>query len=448
MCDHAMTYKEAEAYLAGIAAIGMVPGLDSVRELCRRLGDPQEELAFVHLAGTNGKGSVLAFVSTILAKAGYRTGRYISPTLFEYRERIQVNGHIISKADFGRYLAAVKAAADEMVAAGQPQPTAFEIDTAMAFLYFRDQKCALVVLETGMGGTLDATNIITRTLVAVLTPIALDHQAYLGATAELIAENKAGIIKAGCTVVSAPQPEAVMAVISARCRQCGCPLHRAQPERVTGVKCVKPGRLPRNNAGGMNVCGQKFTYGAYRELAIALAGKYQLENAVVAVEVMAVLAKKGFAVTEKQLRQGLIGTVWPGRFQILSNRPLFIVDGAHNGAAAEKFAASLKFYFTNKRIIYIMGILKDKDYREIIRPTGEYAEHIITVTTPGPRGRSGYELGQILRQYHPRVTAADSLEEAAELAGLLAGQDGVIAAFGSLSYLGALIKIVTGREKR
>jgi dihydrofolate synthase/folylpolyglutamate synthase len=427
------------------------------------LGDPQEELAFVHIAGSNGKGSVLAFISTMLKAAGYRTGRYISPTLFKYRERIQINEHIISKADLCLYLTRVRAAADQMVAAGLPHPTAFEIDTAMAFAYFRDKQCDIVVLETGMGGRFDATNIVTNTLVAVLTPIAMDHQQYLGSTEAEIADNKAGIIKSGCTVVSADQTEAVADRITERCGQLDCPVIWTQPKRIK-ERSGRLGRFTADRSGKPGGPVQTFHYftgsmailmlgkGAQREgepcWEIILAGKYQMANASLALEVMAVLAKKGYPVTVSQCRRGLAATKWPGRFQLIADRPLFIVDGAHNGAAAGQLAESIKFYFTNRRIIYIIGMLKDKDYQEIIRPTAELAEHIITVTTPGPRGLSSYELSTRLLQEHQAVTCADSLEEAAELATLLAGRDGIIIAFGSLSYLGRMIKIVTGREGR
>ncbi len=423
-----MTYKEAEEYLEKIQCYGSVPGLESIRELCERLGTPQASLKFVHIAGTNGKGSVLAFVSTILKTAGYRTGRYISPVISEYRERIQVNGHIISKADFCLCLERVKKAADSMAEAGLPHPTPFEIDTAMAFCYFQVKKCDIVVLETGMGGTLDATNIVENTLAAVITPISMDHPDFLGKTITRIAENKAGIIKRGCTVISGPQTQDAQKVIAEKSLQTSCPLVWAEPEKISKVK--------------YGIEKQRFTYGAYQDMEIGLAGKHQVENAVLALQVIDVLALKGYPVSEMKLRRGFAETVWQGRFQVLAKKPLFIADGAHNEGAAEKLAESLRFYFTNRRIIYIMGILRDKDYDKIIQCTYKYAQQIITVTPPVPRGMPAYELAREVQKYHQSVTCADSLEEAVELAELLADKDTVIVAFGSLSYLGALIKIV------
>ncbi len=432
-----MTYKEAEEYINRIQGFGSMLGLDSVRELCKRLGNPQEKLNFVHIAGTNGKGSVLAFVSTVLKAAGFRTGRFFSPAIFEYREGIQVNEHIMSRAAFCLYLEKIKTAADRMTADGLPHPTAFEIDTAMAFCYFLDQKCDIVVLESGLGGALDATNIIENTLAAVLTPISMDHVGYLGQSYQAIAENKAGIIKKGCTVISAPQHDAVSRVIKEKCRQSGCPLHWSRPEQARGIKYGNPLSL-RDGLSSR----QRFSYGPFKEIEITLAGKYQIDNAILALEVLEVLAQKGFPVKEPKLRKGLREATWPGRFQILDQKPLFIADGAHNEAAAATLAESLQLYFTNRKIIYIIGILRDKDYRKILELTYGYADQIITVTTPGSRGMGAYELAQEARSFHSSVTCADSLEEAVELAGLLAGKDGVIVAFGSLSYLGKLITIV------
>lgn len=429
-----MTYKEAEDYISSLQCLGHVPGLESIGELCKRLGNPQDRLSFVHIAGTNGKGSVLAFISTVLKEGGYRTGRYISPTVFEYRERIQVNGHIISRADFCLYLERIKAAADSMTEEGLPHPTSFEIDTAMAFCYFADKKCDIVVLESGMGGALDATNIIDHTLAAVLTPISPDHMDYLGKTYESIAKNKAGIIKKGCTVVSAPQCDAVIRVIEEKSRLSGCPLIWSRPEKACGVKYGN--YLSYRDDKKIR---QRFTYGSYRDLEITLAGKYQVENAILALEVLDVLARKGLPLTERKLRKGFVEAAWPGRFQLLTEKPLIIADGAHNEAAAAKLAESLMFYFTNRRIVYIIGILRDKDHRKMIEKTHACAEHIITVTTPGSRGMGAYELAREVREFHNSVTCADSIEEAVELAGLLAGKDGVIVAFGSLSYLGKLI---------
>ncbi len=433
-----MTYKEAMEYIEQIQPCGIVPGLDSIRELCRSLDDPQNDLKFVHIAGTNGKGSVLAYISTILKTAGYRTGRYLSPTIFEYRERIQINGRNISQKDLCSGMALVKKACEDMVSRGLPQPTPFEVETALAFWYFRSKNCDIVVLETGMGGLLDATNLITTTQVAVLASISMDHMKFLGNTLGQIAEQKAGIMKEGCPVVTAGQMPEAFAVVQKAADKKHCPLRVADPARISHVKCGTGRYLER----------QRFDYKCEDEtvlknLEINLGGAFQPENAILAIEAIGVLREKGFAIPEKALRKGLAETIWKGRFSVIARKPLFVVDGAHNEDAARKLAKSVEFYFTNKRIIYIMGVLRDKEYEKVIALTEKYADQIITVTPPeNPRALDAYELAQEIAKVHQAVTAADSLEEAVEMARLLAGEEDVILAFGSLSYLGRLMKIV------
>lgn len=429
-----MNYNEAMEYMEGIQSYGIVPGLSNIRELCRKLGNPQDSLKFVHIAGTNGKGSTLAYVSTILKTAGYKVGRYVSPTIFEYRELIQVNGRPITKAALCEGVALLKELCDEMVAEGLPHPTRFEVETAMAFWYFQKTQCDIVVLETGMGGLMDATNLITTTQVAVLASISRDHMKYLGDTLEKIAVQKAGIIKEGCQVVSLRQSSEAMEVICRVAEEKHCTLRIAEGEKATHIR--------------YGVERQRFDYQGMKNLEITLAGKFQIDNAVLAIETVEALRERGYVVTEKALRKGLQETVWQGRFSVIAKKPLFIADGAHNEDAAKKLANSIEFYFTNKRIIYIIGILKDKEYEKIINLTHKYADQIITVTPPeNPRAMHAYELAQEIVQVHPQVTAVDSLEEAVEMGYLLAGKDDVILSFGSLSYLGRLMKIVEKRHK-
>lgn len=423
-----MTERQAMEYMEQLSGFGIVPGLDSIRELCRRLGDPQEQLKFLHIAGTNGKGSVSAYIATVLKCAGYRVGRYISPVIFGYRERIQVNGRVITKDAMCYGIERIKAVCDEMVSDGLPHPTTFEVETALGFLYFLEKNCDVVVLETGMGGLLDATNIIRNTITAVITSISMDHMKFLGNTLEEIAVQKSGVIKPGCVVVSAPQSVEVMEVLSRRAAELGCSFVVSDQEKLKNVR--------------FGLERQRFDYSERKKLEISLAGKYQVENAALAVEVLDMLWEKGFPVSEEQLRRGLRETQWPGRFTVIKKQPLFIVDGAHNEDAAKRLAESVTFYFTNRKIIYIMGVLRDKEYDKIIALTHEYADHIITVTSPGnPRALSAYELAVEVAKVHPKVTAVDSLEEAVEMSHLLAGNEGVIIAFGSLSYLGRLMEI-------
>ena len=429
-----MKYQEALDYLESLNTYGIVPGLDSITELCRRLGNPQDKLKFVHIAGTNGKGSTLAYVSTVLKCAGYRVGRYLSPTIFEYRERIQVNGKAISKAALCEGVEEIQSVVEAMVSDGFAHPTPFEVETALAFWYFLKKECDIVVLETGMGGLQDATNLITTTQAAVLASISMDHMKFLGNSLKEIAAQKAGIIKEGCEVVSMVQTAEAMEVVERAAKDKHCTLHIAD---VSFAKNIR-----------YDVEKQRFDYGNLKKLEIGLAGKFQIANAVLAVKTIEVLGQKGFPVSEEALRKGLKETVWQGRFSVIGKKPLFIVDGAHNEDAAKKLADSIEFYFTNKRIIYIMGILRDKEYDKIIDLTSKYAEQIITITPPGnPRAMAAYDLAKEIARVHPAVTAVDSLEEAVEMSYLLAGKEDVIIAFGSLSYLGRLMEIVAKRSE-
>lgn len=430
-----MKYQEALDYMDSLKNYGIVPGLDSIRELCRRLGNPQDRLQFVHIAGTNGKGSVLAYVSTVLQCVGYRVGRYISPAIREYREQFQVNGRMITQKDLCELVEELRQTCDAMAAEGLPHPTTFEVETALGFQYFARKKCDLVVLETGMGGRLDATNVIGNTLVAVLASISMDHMQYLGNTLAAIAGQKAGILKPGCRAVSMAQEQEAMEVIREQARLLQISLVVADENRAKRVRCG----LER----------QRFDYDGMKDLEIRLAGQYQIGNAVLAIETCRALSEQGYEISREALRQGLSETRWPGRFTVLGRKPLFVADGAHNEDAAKKLAQSIEFYFTNKRIIYIMGILKDKEYEKIIDLTAHYADQILTVAPPGnPRAMGSYELAQEVARVHPRVTAVDSLEEAVEISHLLAAREDVILAFGSLSYLGRLMEIMEEREKK
>ena len=430
-----MKYTEAVEYIESLQQYGIVPGLGNIRNLCEKLGNPQDELKFVHIAGTNGKGSVLAYISTILKEAGYKVGRYVSPTIFEYRERIQVNHRPITQKALCELVERMQGICQELVAEGKPHPTPFEVETAMAFQYFKEQGCDIVVLETGMGGRQDATNIIKNTLVSVLVSISMDHMLYLGRNLADIAKEKAGIFKLECQVVTAKQAPEVMMVVDKRAQELGVPVIVAEPINAKKIR--------------YGLEKQRFDYEGWKNLEIHLAGKHQIDNAVLAIEVIKALEKNGFKVSEKALRQGLQETKWLGRFSVIGKKPCFVVDGAHNEDAAKKLAESIEFYFTNRRIIYIMGILRDKEYEKIIELTQGYADQILAVATPNQaRTLSAYELATEVAKLHPNVTAVESLEEAVELAYLLAGKEDVILAFGSLSFMGKIMNIVENRNRK
>lgn len=430
-----MTYREIMEYLEQMNRLGSVPGLDSIRRLCDRLGNPQEKTAFVHIAGTNGKGSTLAMISQVLTKAGKRTGRYVSPAVMDYREHFQIDGKMISKAEYSKYMTRVIEEADAMEAEGLSHPTVFEMETALAFLFFAEKKCDLAVLETGMGGALDATNLIEKPLVCVITSISMDHMQFLGDTLSKIAEQKAGIIKRGCPVVTGIGQDAeVLSVIRRKAQLMDSELTVADEGALTGVKY------------GMTT--QSFHYKSRKNLKIHMAGVWQIENAVLALEALDVLAGQGIAISEEAIRAGLEETCWQGRLSVIFRKPLFVVDGAHNPDAAKKLAKSMEQYFPDKKRIFIMGILRDKAVEEIVRTLSPLANQVITVTTPqNARSLSAYELAMTVKEFQPNVTSADSLEEAVEMALLMADDKTLVAAMGSLSFLGRITEIVTNRVK-
>lgn len=424
-----MNYKEARVYLDEVSKYGSVLGLESMRELLHRLGDPQNELKFIHISGTNGKGSVLAYLSTILSGAGYRTGRYISPTLFSYRERIQVDGEYIEKESLACHVTAIAAAAEDMQKAGLPSPTVFEIETALAFHYFKEKRCDIVTLEVGCGGLLDATNVITTTLMEVIASISMDHTDLLGDTLAKIAAQKAGIIKPDTMVVSAQQKSEAAQVIEDTCKEQHCTLQMVDESKISNVHYGAEGRT--------------FSYKTWENVAISLAGSYQIKNAALALEGVEALRKLGYALSDQQVREGLLHTAWRGRFTTLRRDPTVIIDGAHNPAAALELKESLERYFPGKTLYFVMGMFKDKDYAQVIDLTAPLARHIITVETPGnPRAMPARELAEAVGKVNPSVEWADSVAHGVEKALAMAGKEDAVIVFGSLSFLGEAVDAV------
>lgn len=427
-----MTERKTMEYIESLQQYGSVLGLENMKRLCEGLNNIQNELKIIHIAGTNGKGSTLAFIATILMEAGFKVGRYTSPAVSDYRECFRINKRKIGMKDLCIYMSGMKELCEEITKAGYAHPTQFEIETAMAFWYFADKGCDFVLLETGLGGAMDATNIIENPLLCVLSSISMDHMSFLGDTLADITKQKCGIIKQGCPVVSTQQEEEVKNVIMETCQQ-----KKSEVTFADDASKVKLG-----------IKKQKFCYKEYKNCEIILPGTYQIQNATLALEAIQALQKIGIEIPQKAIMEGLKKAEWNGRFQIISERPLFIVDGAHNEDAAKKLAECVQFYFTNKKIIYIMGVLKDKEYEKIIKHTYSLAEKIITVKTPNNvRAMDAYELAMEVSKYHGNVTMADSIDEAVELAYLLADKDSVIIAFGSLSYLGELMFRVKNKKK-
>ena len=418
-----MNYEEAREYLDQVSKGGSVLGLDNMRELLKRLGNPQDSLKFVHISGTNGKGSVLAYLSTVFKEAGYRTGRYISPTLFSYREKIQVNEKFIGREDLSRLTEKVKAAAEEMQNCAAGDPTIFEIETALAFLYFVEQKCDIVILETGLGGALDATNVITTPVMEIIASISMDHMEFLGDTLGKIAYQKAGIIKPDTSVVSAMQQPEAMEVICNVCRERDCTFQAVDPEQIKDIS--------------YGYEGQSFSYKNWENIKISLMGSYQIKNAALALEAINALRKLGYDLKDRAVYQGMKKAIWKGRFTLISKDPVILMDGAHNPAAAEELVRSLKLYYAGKKFYYIFGMFRDKDYAQVIRLTAPMAEHIITVQTPGnPRALPAAELKEAVAEINPSVEAAESLRMAVNQVMERIDSDSVVVIFGSLSFLG------------
>lgn len=428
-----MNYEEARVYLDEVSKYGSVLGLDNMRELLGRLGNPQDDLKFIHISGTNGKGSALSYMSTILSGAGFRTGRYISPTLYAYRERIQVDGAMIDRESLAALVTVVKEAVDAMEAENKGNPTVFEVETALSFLYFKEQKCDIVVLETGLGGTLDATNVVKTTVMEMISSIGMDHMEFLGGTLQEIAENKAGIIKPHTWVVSAEQDPKAAEVIKRVCREKDCKLSVVDPDAFQDVH--------------YGYEKQTFTYKNWKDVEITLAGTYQVTNAALALEAVEALRKLGYSLTEEQVRKGMKAAFWRGRFSVIHKNPVVVIDGAHNPAAAKVLKDSLETYFQGKNLHFIMGVFADKDYQSVIEMTAPLAKHIITIETPGnPRALSAVKLKEAVEKVNPSVEAAGSIREAVEKSMKNTQKDDVIAAFGSLSFLGELDREVQSME--
>jgi len=424
-----MTYEEARAFIDETSKYGYILGLDTISELLKRLGNPQDELKFVHIAGTNGKGSILAYVSTILKEAGYRVGRYISPTIFDYRERIQVNETYITEEAVARLAEKIYIAGQSMLEDGLAHPTCFEVETALAFLYLKEQNCDIVVLETGMGGLTDATNVVKTTMVSVFASISMDHMGYLGDTLEEIAQVKAGIIKPKSIVVSAAQKPEVHKVLFETANRQTSDYREVDPEDITQV-CY-----------GFD--NQSFSYKGMEQLCPAMMGSYQIGNAAVAVETILALGGCGFPVDVNTIRKGLAKTQWVGRFTPVARHPLFVVDGAHNRDAAERLKETLELYFPEKRKIFIVGVLADKEYDYMMSILTPMADKVVTIMTPNnPRALAAEELAEDVRKYNVNVEAAKSLSDAVRRAKVYAEEEDLILAFGSLSYLGELIREV------
>ena len=422
-----MTYEEALSYIHSICWKGSKLGLDRTRELLGKLDDPQKELKFIHIAGTNGKGSTAAMLSSILEEAGYRVGLYTSPFINRFNERMQVNHQPIPDEELAALTEYVRPHADAMA----DSPTEFELITALAMVWFARQKCDIVVLEVGMGGELDSTNIIDVPEAAVIAAMGMDHVKELGPTMADIARAKAGIIKEGGRVVSyGGNPEADE-VIAAVCRARNASL--CQPD----FSAIVP--------GDFSLEGQTFSYKGWCGLRIPLVGAYQMNNAAVVLETVEVLRQRGWSVSDEAVRQGLADTRWPARFEVLRRDPVFIVDGGHNPHGIRATAESLRRLFPGRKITFVTGVMADKDVEHILGLIVPLADQFFTVRPDNPRAMDAGELARRIEAMGAKATPCASVRDGVDRAIQAEGPHGVACALGSL-YMSGEVRSCFGKN--
>lgn len=424
-----MTYEEAAEFADSTKKYGSILGLESIRNLMRELGNVQEQLHIIHVAGTNGKGSVCAFLSAALTEAGYRVGRYNSPAVFERREVFRIGETMISKEEYTAVFERVQTACEALKKRGCPHPTVFEVETAAAFLWFYEKKCDLVLLETGMGGETDATNLITHPVCSVLTSIGMDHMQYLGNTIEEIAKVKAGIIKKGCPVVALKQSDSVCEVIKNKAEECDsrCILVEVpqyMQEKPIQKQCIQ-----------YPVQGTTLQDAHYGSVHTALGGIWQRENLSLALAVLKLLEESDYSITKEAVQNGIAKTIWHGRYEVLQTEPLFIIDGAHNPIAAKRLKETIEKDFTNREIIYIIGVLADKEHEKMLRLLLPGAKAVFTVTPDSPRALDGEILAKEAQKYADNIWYVPDIGKAVKMAKETAKESDVILAVGSLSYL-------------
>lgn len=423
-----MTYDEAMAYIEYTNTLGSVLGLTNIKELLKRLGNPQNDVRVIHIAGTNGKGSICAFLDEILECAGFLVGRYISPTVFTYLERFQINRRYMQEDDFAIYLDKVKQAADGMVKDGFDRPTSFETETAVAFCYFKDMAVDFLLLETGMGGLLDATNVCDRPVCTIIASISMDHMAFLGDSLEKIYEQKLGIMKKGVPCVSYPEPEELLSMWQEKKRENGT-------EDTSVMVSMDDITIMRTGLDG-----SRYEYGG-RSYSVSVPGIYQVYNSAVAVCTARLMQRLGYGIDDDDIQAGISQTMWKGRFQKISSTPDIYVDGAHNPGGWESLRKNIDQYFADRELIYICGVFKDKDYDCMLRLLMPRAKRFIAVQPENPRALDRNVLANLAKQYIDSVYVQEVVDDAVYQAMDIAeDMDApVIIIFGSLSFIGPVI---------
>ena len=393
-----MSYADALAYIHRINWEFCKPGLERVGELCEKLGNPQDRLCFVHVAGTNGKGSFCAMLASVLQAAGYKTGLYTSPYIVRFNERMMIDGNMIGDDELAQLTSEVQPVADAMA---EP-PTEFELITAIAFLWFARHGCRIVVLECGMGGRLDATNLIRTPLLSVITGIALDHTKYLGNTVEAIAGEKAGIIKHGVPVLYGGSDSAAAAVIAQKAAESGSAFYRTDLEKI----CVR----------NMSLDGTVFSFDGYDNLFLPLLGDYQPQNAANVLMAVEILRKEHFLISDDAVRNGVSSTVWHARFECLARDPIVIADGAHNPQGIAAAVRSIRRYFGENKVLMLGGVMADKDHKDMVAALAPVCREMFAVRPDNPRAMD------------PAAYAAEFLRAGVSASSYPTVQEGVFAA--------------------
>lgn len=416
-----MNYVDALNYIHSMPKFGNRTDLQCVKDFLDHLGNPQNKLKFVHVAGTNGKGSTVAYISRMLIEAGYKVGIYTSPFIQRFTERIKVNDREIPGDEIGRLAECIKTSLknDNIDCL-----TEFDLVTVMAFLYFASCDCDIVVLEVGLGGRLDSTNVIDFPEVAVITTISYDHMDVLGDTLTKIASEKAGIIKKDCEVVVYPQEAEADTVIRDVCEDRKAVYHTID---ISDLKALSH-----------DLSGQTFDFEQYKGLSISMLGDYQMMNAATAIKTIEILNSRGYNIKEEHIYRGLKNTRWAGRLEVIYKKPLLLIDGAHNIEGVNSLKECLTEYFPDQNFVFIVGVLADKDYKAMMDTIAPIAKRFITITPPSPRALSSKELAAFLTGYGKEVMQFDRIEEALSYCDSNLQQEELICAFGSLYYIGII----------
>lgn len=411
-----MNYEQAMEFIYSTSWMGSKLGLYRMEELMRRLGSPQNRIPCIHIAGTNGKGSTAAMLASVYTEAGYKTGLYTSPAISYFGERMQINGRPIPEEAIASLALRMKKAADKM----EDEPTEYELITALAYLYLADEKVDIAIIETGLGGLLDATNVLDAPAAIVLTAIGLDHTKELGERLEDIAAQKAGIIKNDAPVIVYEQDEPVLSVIHNKAAAQHAPVHLASPAGYSDIRYT--------------IEGTHFTDEKNRTLLLPLLGTHQIHNAAVALTTIDALQAR-FPVEEQALASGLAKTRWPGRFELLHTDPIVLLDGAHNPQAARALKKNLTTYFPDRKIRFIVGILADKGYNNMAEELLPIASAWITVTPDSDRALPAHVLTRLLEEHGQSVRESSSLREALSFTLKEADPSEILCVFGTLTII-------------